>query len=140
MQNCSEVTSSVIISTHWLSPWMNVKLICKVLRAVRLFEPDRNEEKWTNEHVYWKQRMSNFFINEPIRFKWKHKASCRENKQTSDLSGNFVILWLVSFDRKFPPSFFTFWSPETVTRNSFCLDMFGDCMAIRWVNTVEIAW
>ena len=130
----------MIISTHWLSPWMNVKQICKVLRAVRLFEPDRNEEKWTNEHVYWEQRMSNFFINEPITFEWKHKASCRENKQTSDLSGNFVILWLVSFDRKFSPSFFTFWSPETVTRNSFCLDMFGDYKAIRWVNTVEIAW
>ena len=32
------------------------------LRAARLFEPDRNEEKRTNEQVYWEQRMSNFFF------------------------------------------------------------------------------
>ena len=48
---------------------MNVKQICKVLKAARLFEPDRNVEKWTNEHVYWEQRMSNIFLDEPITMK-----------------------------------------------------------------------
>ena len=128
----------MIISTHWLSPWINVKQICKVLRAVRLFEPDRNEEKWTNEHVYWEQRMSNFFINEPITFKWKHKASCRENKQTSDLSGNFVILWLVKWNSLHLSLRFD--HLRLLHGTVFCLDMFRDCKAIRWVNTVEIAW
>ena len=119
IQNSSEVTSSVTVSTQWLKTGIKAKQICKVLRAVRLFEPDRNEEKWTNEHVYWEQRMSNFFINEPIRFKWKHKASCRENKQTSDLSGNFVILWLVIFDPKLSPCLCLFWSRVSFSRNSF---------------------
>ena len=48
---------------------MNVKEICKVLKAVRIFEPDQNEEKWTNEHVYWEQMMPNFSKNEPITLK-----------------------------------------------------------------------
>ena len=70
---------------------MKANEICKVLKVARLFEPDRNEEKWTNKHVYWEQRTPNFLKNEPITLKKKHKASRRENKQTSDFSGNFVI-------------------------------------------------
>ena len=48
---------------------MKANLLCEALRAARLFEPDRNEEKkGTNEHVYREQRMSIFFslINKPI--------------------------------------------------------------------------
>ena len=28
---------------------MKAKSICETLKSARLFEPDRNEEKWTNE-------------------------------------------------------------------------------------------
>ena len=42
---------------------MKANLLCEALRAARLFEPDRNEEKkGTNEHVYREQRMSIFFL------------------------------------------------------------------------------
>ena len=61
IQNNCEVTSSVIITAQQLKSWMKANLLCEALRAARLFEPDRNEEKWTNTHVYWEQRMSNFF-------------------------------------------------------------------------------
>ena len=117
------------VSTQWLKTWIKAKQICKVLRAARLFEPDRNEEKWTNEHVYWEQRMSNFFINEPITFEWKHKASCRENRQTSDLSGNFVIYdWLVLILNS--PHLSLRFDPLRMLHGTvFCLDMVGDQMS-----------
>ena len=102
----------MIITAQQLKSWMKANLLCEALRAARLFEPDRNEEKWTNEHVYWEQRMSIFFFLKTNQLHWskKHKASRRENNQTSDLSGNFFILWLVSFDPKFSPCFCMFWS------------------------------
>ena len=37
---------------------------------------------------------------------------CSKHNQTSDLLGNFVILWLVSFDPKFSPCSCTFWLHE----------------------------
>ena len=42
---------------------MKANLLCEALRAARLFEPDRNEEKkGTNEHVYREQTMSIFLL------------------------------------------------------------------------------
>ena len=60
-----------------------------------------------------------FFVNEPIRLKLKQKTYCIENKQTSDLSGNFLILWLVYLDPKFTVCFYMIWSFMSLTRNSF---------------------
>ena len=60
-----------------------------------------------------------FFVNEQITLKLKHKTYCIENKQTLDLSGNFIILWLVYFEPKFTACFCMIWSLMSVTWNSF---------------------
>ena len=135
----------MIISTHWLSAWMNVKQICKVLRAVRLFEPDRNEEKWTNEHVYWEQRMSNFFYKRTNNIEVKNTklpAEKTNKPRTSQETLSFHD-WLVSILTSLHLSLH-FDHLRLLHGTVFRLDMFGDCRAIRWVevtsNTGEIAW
>ena len=73
---------------------MTAKWVLDALEAARLFEPDRNEEKWTNEHVYWEQRMSNFFYKRTNNIEVKPQTSCRENKQTrtsQETSCHFMI-------------------------------------------------
>ena len=133
------------VSTQWLKTGIKAKQICKVLRAVRLFEPDRNEEKWTNEHVYWEQRMSNFFYKRTNNIEVKNTklpAEKTNKPRTSQETLSFYD-WLVSILTSLHLSLH-FDHLRLLHGTVFRLDMFGDCKAIRWVevtsNTVEIAW
>ena len=121
---------------------MKANLLCEALRAARLFEPDRNEEKWTNEHVYWEQRMSNFFYKRTNNIEVKNTklpAEKTNKPRTSQETLSFYD-WLlailnylhacVCFDRVCLSLGIVFCS---VYWNSF-----GDYNRIRWVNVVQI--
>ena len=131
----------MIISTHWLSLWMNVKQICKVLRAVRLFEPDRNEEKWTNEHVYWEQRMSNFFYKRTNNIEVKNTklpAEKTNKPRTSQETLSFYD-WLVSIVNSLHLSL-RFDHLRLLHGTVFCLDMVGDQMSKYSRNCLVEHW
>ena len=64
-----------------------------------------------------------FFCKRTNNIEEKHKTYCIENKQTSDLSGNFIILWLVYFDLKFTACFCMIWPLLSVIRNSLLFSL-----------------
>ena len=117
----------MIITAQQFKSWMKANLLCEALRAARLFEPDRNEEKWTNEHVYWEQMMSIFFFYTRTN-KIEVKTQSFLQRKQSNLSGNFFILWVVSFDPKFSPCFCMFSSLGVLCE---ILREFDECIHYR---------
>ena len=61
---------------------MKANEICKVLKVARLFEPDRNEEKWTNKHVYWEKKDAKLFKKRTNNIEVKTQ-SFPQRKQTN---------------------------------------------------------
>ena len=89
----------------------------EVFRAARLFEPDRNEEKRTNEH-----------------------AEKTKQKKTSDLSTLSFYDWLLSIPNYLHAC--VCFDPVCLSLGIvFCSvywNSFGDYNRIRWVNVVQI--
>ena len=132
IQNNCEVTSSVIITAQQLKSWMKANLLCEALRAARLFEPDRNEEKWTNEHVYWEQRMSIFFLFSTRTNNIEVKTQIFPQRKQSNLGPLRKLSfydWLVLI--------------LTSLHASVCLIAWSfvwDFKRIRWMSTLQITW